>query len=144
MRKAEQKMWDFIRPKMKGLWDVQRHEDKYSQGVPDLSFGIQGINGWIELKIMPKYPKNMNRPFMIRHFTPYQKNWLKKRQKYGGNCWLLLRIEDDFLLFKGDNVERLGNVWTAHELKQQCHSLYSLKMKTIVFNEWLYQNLLRG
>lgn len=107
MNKPEKLLYKKIKKAMSGLWDHQRHEDKFSVGIPDISFGLGGKNGWIELKYLKKWPK-LGDIVKIPHFTSQQKNWIYKRQKIGGNCWLLLQIKVEFLLFKGDDVTTIG------------------------------------
>lgn len=87
IKKREGTFWDFLNDKMGNRWDVQRHEDKYSVGIPDLSYGINGVNGWIELKACPKWPTKG-----IPYYTPAQANWLTARGKKGGRCFILVKI----------------------------------------------------
>jgi hypothetical protein len=56
---------------------VQRHEDKYETGIPDLSYGRDGINGWIEVK------------WERLKFEPKQPLWLSKRAMTGGHVFVL-------------------------------------------------------
>jgi len=102
-------------------WHVQSHEDKYSSGIPDLSFGISDedgkkVNGWIELKQVDVG----NKP---RKFTSEQINWLKKRNRHGGNCFIMVRRHNTYYyIFDGsagrevrDGVDYEGNcihMWT--------------------------------
>lgn len=72
-------------------------ENPARPGTPDVNF----IEGWIELKDVEHWPKIASTPLRVRHFTPQQKVWLARRQKKGGNVWLLLRVQNDWLLFDG-------------------------------------------
>lgn len=125
-------LWDQVKVSMSNLWDAQRHEDKYSVGIPDVSFGINDKNGWIELKYLEKWPKYGT--VKIPHFTSQQRNWLERRDGFGGGCWLLLQVGNDYLIFRGVNVLEVGFVDRgrledlAHDI--YCHgpdSSYSLK-----------------
>lgn len=58
--------------------DVQRHEDKYETGIPDLSYGGHGVNGWIEVK------------WEIIKFRTKQPLWLSKRAMTGGHTFVLI------------------------------------------------------
>jgi len=75
----------------------QLHEDSLSVGIPDISFGLGGINGWIEAKWDKKMPR-VNTIYNP-HFQPYQEAWLVARGAAGGNCYLLHGFEDGFMLF---------------------------------------------
>jgi len=78
-------------------WDAQSHEDKYSNGIPDLSFGANGVNGWIELKQIPKFKgSNLVKP---DKYTPEQINWIKRRGKKAGHCFIFVKVDDRYFLF---------------------------------------------
>jgi hypothetical protein len=70
-------------------------------GTPD----VNCIRGWIELKYLPAWPKLPETPIKIDHFTPQQRNFLRRRWKAGGGAWLLLRVgsrgTQENLLFLG-------------------------------------------
>lgn len=106
----ESGFWSYIEKGMKGRWDASRHEDLLGLGVPDVSFGCGGQNGWIELKYLPKFPKRPATPVKIRHYTNEQKIWLRKRGKAGGSTWLFLRIEKEFLLFHWTKCREVGKL----------------------------------
>lgn len=96
---SEEKLWDDLRDGMSARWHHQRHEDKYSKGIPDVSYGIAGLaDGWIELKYVEKFPANPGKEgwdFGYRHFTADQRNWLTLRRKYGqGRVFLMCRFGD--------------------------------------------------
>jgi hypothetical protein len=99
---------------MKGVWDVQSHEDRYSPGIPDLSYGIDGINGWIELKYIGPRSRKPSK------FTPQQINWLKKRMRYGGNCWVMVKkAPQSFYLFRGDKARLVAD---GCDLEAECEA----------------------
>ena len=80
----EQKAHAALQREMGGRWHYQRHEDKYSSDVPDISFAYLGQHGWIELKAAKD-----NEAIKLR---PGQLNWMLKR---GGNAFLIIRQLDD-------------------------------------------------
>jgi hypothetical protein len=120
--KDEKALWSYISSQMGNIWDAQRHEDKISTGIPDVSFGLQGVNGWLELKHVKKYPKKSTTAVRIKHFTSDQKNWLKRRQKFGGNCWVLIAIETDIYLFRALNLQEIGISLSKDGLRRECFS----------------------
>jgi len=95
---AEKSLWKYLKNNMKKRWDATRHEDRVTSGVPDVSYGINGVNGWIELKAMARWPREGLR---IPGFTLEQKRWLQSRDEAGGNVWIFLRIGRDYLLISG-------------------------------------------
>lgn len=56
---------------------VQWHEDRYGLGIPDVSYGFGGINGWIEFK------------WLKTQFEPLQPRWLADRSTTGGHVFVL-------------------------------------------------------
>lgn len=54
------------------------HEDKHLVGIPDVSYGVEGINGWIEFK-WGKYT-----------YQPGQEKWLSERACTGGHVFVMI------------------------------------------------------
>lgn len=106
--KPEKKLWERIRRGMGKRWDACRHEDGLARGVPDVSWGMDGVNGWLELKSVPKWPGQKAAALEVPHFTPDQRVWLSCRGRAGGNCHLLLEVGDDLLLFDHRGAEFVG------------------------------------
>lgn len=83
---------------------VQRIEDRYSTGVPDINLCAYGKEHWVECKYLKAWPKRAGTKVKIK-FRPGQVNWLRSRGKAGGNAWVLLQVGD------GRNAERLLFSW---------------------------------
>jgi hypothetical protein len=98
---AEKTLWKYLRDGMKGRWDACRHEDRLTAGVPDVSYGLQGINGWIELKELKRSTKGQLR---LPRLTIEQRRWLTYRGRKGGNCWILVRVGRDYILINGEDA----------------------------------------
>ncbi len=94
----EQRVWDYLARSMKGRWFVQRHEDRYSDSIPDVSFVMTGVSGWLELKQISTWPKKDTTPINIPHLESGQVNWLEQVSNNGGNAWMLLVIGDQMAL----------------------------------------------
>ena len=89
-------------------WHVQSHEDRYSEGIPDLSYGAQAVNGWIELKQIDKWPTKADGLAKPKKFTPAQVNWLVRRGKKAGFCFVLVKVaQHDFFLFNFTEAKAL-------------------------------------
>lgn len=101
-------------------WAVQVHNDVGHPGVPDLSFAVGGVDGWLELKWMDEKPGTIND---IRHFTSEQKNWLHKTGSVGsGNCCLVLGTPGQFFVIPWSVV--LNNKYKIkHELASSVEEL---------------------
>jgi len=78
---------------------LQRHEDAYSNGIPDVSFGIDNVNGWIELKYDDCFPVEYK-----TKLRKEQKPWLIKRGRAAGNCFVLHQLGDIFMLIPYENI----------------------------------------
>jgi len=105
-------------------WDVQSHEDQFSEGIPDLSFGHQGINGWIELKQIATWPFSPQGLAKPQKFTSEQVNWLLRRGKKGGHCFILVKVgKDEYFLFDhawSRNI-RAGMTYTQYYNRSRKH-----------------------
>lgn len=68
-------------------------------GTPDVNY----VEGWIELKWLPKWPRvNPSRPILLTHFTPQQRLFLLSRTRANGKAWLMLKVgRDEWFLFQG-------------------------------------------
>lgn len=82
-RKPEQLVWDSLRLKSLGKILFQRHEDRFSAGIPDLSGAMHGVQFWCELKSAP----NSGRLLLRQR----QLNWMAERSEHGVPCMLLAR-----------------------------------------------------
>ena len=83
-------------------------------GTPDVNY----VEGWLELKSLPAWPKRPETPVRIDHLTPQQRVWLWARDKAGGAAWLLLKVADDWLLFQPPVVTApaFGREWPKQML----------------------------
>lgn len=85
-----------------------RHEDKVTFGIPDVSYGIAGRNGWIELKSYRLPPLTSIPSF--NKFKRTQRSWLKNRGRTGSNCWVLTGFGDNILLLSWEQLDLCGKV----------------------------------
>lgn len=111
---SEAALWAHLRRKLRGRWDAQRHEDILARGVPDVSYGARGVQGWIELKYLDAWPARGG-VVRIPHYTREQRLWLRFRGEAGGRCFLLLRVGREHLLFDWRGAQVVGEVdYGAH------------------------------
>ncbi len=127
MRKLEQKQWDYLDRTMKGRWDVQRHEDKHSTSIPDVSFAARGQEGWLELKAIPKWPANEHKTVTIAHLEAGQVNWAEERGRRGtGRVWMLLVVGEEmgsaeWFLVHWENLRKVyDRKWTQDDFRAEC------------------------
>ena len=131
MNHRERKFWQWLDGKVGNLWHAQRHEDKHSVGIPDVSYGCMGTQGWIELKSLTAWPRKGFPALSVE-----QANWLAKRGGKGGKCWLLVDYNDMLLLFTWFNTMALQENENDFIGARKLVSWYGYK-KTFDPNEFL-------
>lgn len=82
---------------------LQRIESEItSQGISDLNGLINGVEAWVELKVVTGKKVDL---------SPKQVNWINARIKAGGNCWILARKpnkeQDQLFLWHGSKVQEV-------------------------------------
>lgn len=113
---SEARLWQYLRDGMGARWAAQRHEDKYSTGIPDVSYSTN-CHGWIELKYVARPPVKATNLVPVPHFTAAQRNWIRQHGSRGGRCWILLQVEKTYLLFSWELAPMVG-FSTLSELKR--------------------------
>jgi hypothetical protein len=115
MSSPESTLWQYVKRglerELRDRIHLQRHEDIAARGIPDVSYALhlahRHIQGWIELKVIKAWPKRKDTIVKIPKFTKVQRAWLRRRGALVGNCYFLLRVEEDFthLLFDWSEIE---------------------------------------
>jgi len=97
----ESAMWARLRARLDPFGHFVRVENAIESGTPDVSYCITpGREGWMELKWAARWPVRSG-PLRLKHFTPEQRRWIRKRRACGGRVWLLLRVGTEHLLLDG-------------------------------------------
>lgn len=81
--------------------DPQRVENRtVGPGTPDVNY----LLGWIENKWLRMWPQNADtHAVKLDHdLEREQRVWLRQRWRMGGDCWVLLQVGRDWLLFTGE------------------------------------------
>lgn len=100
--------------------DAVSVENSVGAGTPDVNY----IEGWIELKWLRCWPARENTIVKIEHYKPAQKIFAVRRRKKGGQCWLLLLVRGQWLLFDGAVAALKINKATARELFECAHRVW--------------------
>ena len=96
-------------PKLKKEgFHMQKHEDRHTKGIPDVSFGKATNNGWIEAKVHTKDWLQGEVLKLDHPVTPEQKNWISKRGKKGGRCWVAIKTRSQLFLIHSSLVRDIG------------------------------------
>ncbi|UOL48396.1 hypothetical protein [Pseudomonas phage Almagne] len=97
-------------------FDWTRHEDKLTSGIPDASYGAEGVGGWVELKTYDAWPRNASQPLKFTDLKPTQVNWAIRRGRKQRRVWFLVAIGDEcWLLIRWKYARQLGKL-TQREL----------------------------
>ncbi len=94
-------------------------------GCPDVNYA----EGWIELKWRRAWPKGEDTPVTIDHFTVAQRRWLNKRFMAGGNAWLLLQVQHEWLLFTGRDAKDYVGLLTRKGLYKVARARWTNGLK---------------
>jgi hypothetical protein len=94
---------------------IQRHEDMYSVGIPDMSYDIPGAegSGWIEIKRVKEWPKRDATTLKIQHYTPAQKAWIYQHGCVNNRTFLFVQVEKDHFIFDHIWALKVGNLTQA-------------------------------
>lgn len=120
-KRPESAFWEFLRDRLAGKWSASRHEDLVGAGVPDVSYGYLGLNGWIELKVLKSWPVRPDTIVKVRHLKPAQTAFLVSRSKHSGGCFMLFKIDNDILLFDKTVLKKIGKIKKAEMLLSACY-----------------------
>jgi len=127
-------LWATIKAGMAGRWLATRLESSSGNGVPDVAFSMPNINGFLELKYIPEWPKRPETKVKLP-LRPEQKLWISTRGKMGGNVWVLVRIFNSFFIL--DTVQAIAACegWTYDDWGLCCANRWSYKIN---FDELYY------
>jgi hypothetical protein len=89
---AEKDLSAMFRDELKRYGHIQRIESMTGLGVPDVNYCFSNIEGWVELKCLPRWPKRPETIVTIEHYTQQQRLWIRTRANAGGRVYLLLEV----------------------------------------------------
>ena len=136
-KRTETTFWSLIQSKMSPYWAAQRHEDKHTKGIPDVSYSMNGVNGWIELKTVEV--SNAGK-VNIPHFTTEQRQWLKRHGRRGGHCFLFVEITNSkqfwsslYVLIPYDKIDTVsGLAWEEMVQLSSYHSFDGVDLARLI------------
>lgn len=109
----ESKLWIQLSDHLRGFWRAVRIESgRTVNGVSDVSFCVDGVRGWLELKVWYSLGFNDDAPIKIPHFTKQQHDFIVSEGRAAGAVWLMLDIvfpdgSHQTLLFAWEDVTPL-------------------------------------
>lgn len=100
--------------KMKPFGHFDRIENMLGRGMPDVTYCLSGVEGFVENKWRLRWPAKPEDIVTLDHFTPQQRIWIQQRTNAGGRVFVFLEIEKPvptYLLMRGTWAWRyLGKV----------------------------------
>jgi hypothetical protein len=113
MSKPEAKFRMDLKLRMKRLHPISIENALCTPGLPDVNI----TTGWIELKVISKWPVRETTPVRIEHFTDEQKRWALRRAACGGNYWLVVKVRAEIFVFGPDAAQSVGEMTRAEMLE---------------------------
>lgn len=118
--KPEAKLWQVMKAKLALPADrLDRIENSFGSGYPDVQACIMAEDAWIELKA-PREPAraathlmtcNGNHPLLES-----QINWFIRQRQAGGIAFILVRTNKRMMLIEGTKHAEHVNDWTVSEM----------------------------
>lgn len=99
----ESQFWALVKDKLPG--HVERVENALTRGTPDVNMCANGIEVWLELKVLDTKGHCELRPEQLL--------WHRKRQEAGGKVFVLARNEDTLKLYQVSRQMDLFELWSC-------------------------------
>ena len=118
MRLPEQRLYDWMQRKIGHCAMLERVENRVKKDTPDLYLAAnhegKALRGWVELKVLDRFPARASIPVKINHWTTGQRYWALRHAKHGGITWVVVAVEDVGKVYVFDAVELAQHegVWT--------------------------------
>lgn len=101
---AEANVSKALMTRLKKVGHATRIENLVGVGMPDVSYCVDGAEGFIENKWRSSWPKDPEGIVTLKHFTAQQRIWIADRARAGGSVFVLLGVGipvTDWLLLDG-------------------------------------------
>ena len=90
---------------------VIRVENSADPGTPDVSFCFSGLEGFLELKYRPRYPRDTLPLLGDRYgLRPTQVLWIPQRVSAGGRVGILAGVESDLYMIPGSWADQVNQL----------------------------------
>lgn len=111
---AEVNLNDRVMQALQGF-DPCRVENSVGTGMPDICY----IGGWIEDKVIDRYPQRATSVVRVPHYVREQRAWHMRHRGAGGRCHVVLEVYYDasvYVFDARDAAMHLGVDWRRAEL----------------------------
>ena len=115
---SEINLWTRIKGGLEQYGHLQRIETgSIAEGVPDVNYCFQGLEGWVELKYGKVPLRATTEVFKSQPgMRPAQIDWILYRGKVGGRVFILLNIGTELFLIHGEHAAKV-NQWTMQDFR---------------------------
>lgn len=97
-------VWHVMRDRVAAYGHWERVENAAGSGMPDVNYCVNGVEGWVELKLAGQ---DGSKP---RSLTLEQVMWAEERARHGGRAFLLVRYEKPhtiWCLYHASRIRRI-------------------------------------
>lgn len=102
---------------------MDRVENGVVEGMPDVSMCAGGIDVWVELKYVAKWPSRANtRVLGDRGLRPEQINWHLRQQRAGGRSFVVVGVGKEIYIADGLHAKEM-NSWVSEEWFKRGHKV---------------------
>lgn len=126
-------MWGRLRKALREF-DPVRIENRCEKGTPDVN--LAG-GEWVELKWCRKAPKRGGILKLDHEMTREQRTWAIRRIHAGGKVWLILKVANEWLLFKGDIAAKYLGYSSLEELREVAEKVWKIKLNDLELRQIL-------
>lgn len=121
MRLPEQRLYDWMQRKIGHCAMLERVENRVKKDTPDLYLAASEratrrparLGGWVELKVLDRFPARAATPVKIAHWTTGQRYWAIRNRQHGVTTWLVVAVEavDKVFVFDAAELATTGQEW---------------------------------
>ena len=115
-RLPEQRLYDWFHRKVGHMVHMTRIENRVSRDTPDLFIAYPEWQGWIEFKVLSKFPTRPTTPIRIPGWTTGQRYWAQRQISAGGRVVLLIEVDGAIVLWRGNTTP---DEWTLDEWRHK-------------------------
>jgi hypothetical protein len=102
---------------------MDRVENGVCDGMPDVSMTAGGIDAWVELKYVAKWPSRANTRVMgDAGLRPEQINWHLRHQRAGGRSFVVVGVGKEIYLADGMHAKEM-NSWVSDDWFKKGHKV---------------------
>lgn len=119
MRLPEQRLYDWFRRVIGPAAFIERVENRVKRDTPDLYIAeaTMALRGWVELKVLPEWPKRAATPVRLEHWTSGQRYWANRHSLHGGQCWLVVQVQAEVYVFNAATAA-ISMDWTRADWEE--------------------------